>query len=196
MSEPKIGRRITIDFIGSERQVEEHTELMMHDIKKYLDVVKLESPQQEIVVAQESLPIQCFADVCVDFDGVIHSYESGWINAHTIPDPPVPGAIETLHQYIAEDLELAIHSARSAAPGGIDAMKIWLAYHDDKWTAPGYRDFSKRPRLIDVIAFPVYKPAAGVYLDDRGMRFDGTFPTTEELKQARENVWYKETPNG
>ncbi len=27
--------------------------------------------------------------VAVDFDGVLHAYISPWVNAHTIPDPPV-----------------------------------------------------------------------------------------------------------
>ena len=34
--------------------------------------------------------------LCVDFDGVIHSYTSGWEGIDMIPDPPVEGAIKWL----------------------------------------------------------------------------------------------------
>jgi hypothetical protein len=34
--------------------------------------------------------------LCVDFDGVIHSYSSGWQGADIVNDPPTPGALAWL----------------------------------------------------------------------------------------------------
>ena len=34
--------------------------------------------------------------VVFDFDGVIHSYTSGWKGTTEIPDPPVPGIREAI----------------------------------------------------------------------------------------------------
>ena len=43
--------------------------------------------------------------VVFDFDGVIHSYTSGWKGVAEIPDPPVPGIGEA----IAELRQLGEH---------------------------------------------------------------------------------------
>lgn len=52
--------------------------------------------------------------LCVDFDGVIHEYTSPWINAHTISDKPVRGALEWLIS-VADEFEVCIYS--SEPPG-------------------------------------------------------------------------------
>lgn len=120
--------------------------------------------------------------ICVDFDGVIHSYSSGWKGADVIPDPPVEGAIEWLvaHLPVPDALGIAppyegpepvIYSARSSQRGGIKAMKAWFVKHGlDEWYI---RD--------DILKFPETKPAAFLTIDDRAICFDGRFPTTEEM---------------
>ena len=119
--------------------------------------------------------------LCVDFDGVIHSYTSGWKGADVIPDPPVPGAIEALHHYL-EHFEVAIYSARSGQPGGIKAMREFINAHDYECTSDKC--------LINRLLFPSSKPAAALYIDDRGFRFDGTWPDIETLEEAM-IPWYK-----
>ncbi|HBQ09800.1 MAG TPA: hypothetical protein DEF51_00950 [Myxococcales bacterium] len=106
--------------------------------------------------------------LCLDFDGVLHSYRSGWRGPLSIPDPPVDGAIRFLTQ-AAERFDLAICSVRSSFPGAIEVMKAWL------------REHGLEERVLARIRFPVAKPPAELYLDDRGWRFTGTFPTFDEL---------------
>jgi DNA polymerase III epsilon subunit-like protein len=130
--------------------------------------------------------------ICVDFDGVIHSYKSGWKGATVIPDPPVispetgQSAIEwlcgmILHnttdlESVAETLEVCIYSSRSKEPGGIEAMKEWLSRH-------GLSD-----QLTEMIRFPTQKPAAFLTIDDRAWCFTGIFPTTDEIMAFK--PWY------
>ena len=66
--------------------------------------------------------------ISVDFDGVLHSYASGWKGARNITDDPVPGAIDWLCE-IQRDYTVAISSARSWQWGGRWAMRRWLKRH-------------------------------------------------------------------
>lgn len=107
--------------------------------------------------------------LCIDFDGVIHSYVSPWVDAETIPDPPVPGAMAFLAE-ATKRFDVAIFSSRSSQSGGIGSIRDWLIVHGiDATTLAGVR-------------FPVSKPPAVVYLDDRGWRFDGTFPDLDVIE--------------
>ena len=123
-----------------------------------------------------------FCDVCLDFDGVLHSYVSGWQGASVIPDPPVEGMVLKLRSYLAATLKLAVHSARSAQADGIQAMHSWIDHHDAATRRP------EDEPLVDQLLFPFHKPAAKVYLDDRGLRFTGKFPSVDELMRSF-RVW-------
>ena len=46
--------------------------------------------------------------IAADCDGVLHSYVSGWQGADSLPDPPVPGAIEWLED-VTKHFEVAIN---------------------------------------------------------------------------------------
>jgi len=63
--------------------------------------------------------------LCVDFDGVLHSYRGGWKGARNIPDPPIDGALEFLVKAV-EYFDICIYSSRSRQFGGKRAMKRWL----------------------------------------------------------------------
>jgi hypothetical protein len=121
--------------------------------------------------------------ICVDFDGVIHSYKSGWQGVSVIPDDPVPGAIEWLmaHLPVPEALghfapdykgpEVQIYSSRSKSWFGRRAMKKWLIKHG-------------LPSCYisdDILKFPIKKPAAFLTIDDRAICFNGTFPSAKEM---------------
>lgn len=111
--------------------------------------------------------------LCLDFDGVLHSYTSGWEQPFIIIDDPVPDAITFLER-ATKDLRVAIYSARSCQPGGIEAMKTWLRIEMQK-------HFNEVPDWFNLIEWPTEKPPARVSLDDRAITFTGTFPPIGEL---------------
>ena len=43
---------------------------------------------------------------------------------------------------------------------------------------------------LDAVHFPRDKPAATVYIDDRGLRFEGTFPNLDDLLEMK--PWNKQ----
>lgn len=116
--------------------------------------------------------------ICVDFDGVIHSYKSGWKGIDVLPDPPVPGAMEWLVKMCGDpDYEIHVYSSRSSEPAGLKAMQEWLDIH--------LRE-SARPRIVNEtvmkhIKWPTQKPPAWLTIDDRCICFRGTFPTKQEM---------------
>ena len=144
-------------------------------------------------MSEERKPI-----VCLDFDGVIHSYESGWQGAAVVSDPPVPGAIEAVMLY-AQKFNLHIYSARSGQSGGIDAMREWLARAIySAWCAEGYDPADSMRRATDTvyvhIQWPTEKPPALVTLDDRAITFTGRWPTVGELREFQ--PWNKPADDG
>ena len=119
--------------------------------------------------------------ICLDFDGVLHSYTSGWKGATEIPDPPVHGALAWLKELIGDErFEVAIYSSRSNLVGGIAAMKRWLAQN---WSTMyggdivGVRSDRKVILIEDAVEWPTEKPAAHLTIDDRAWQFRGIFPT-------------------
>lgn len=110
--------------------------------------------------------------LCLDFDGVCHSYTSGWKGAAVIPDPPVDGMWEFLEAAM-EVFEVHIFSSRSHQDGGKRAMFEWFL----KWAAT-----DKQRGITAMLIFPVEKPPAFVTLDDRVLTFRGVWPSIAELR--------------
>lgn len=132
--------------------------------------------------------------ICLDFDGVLHSYRSGyqgkpWI----IPDPPVKGAIEWLVDfYLRSQLDdinavAAIYSTRSKSLRGRRAMKKWLSYWVHEYY--GISGFY----IVQWVQWPWFKPPALVTVDDRAVRFEGDWadPSMRPEALLAQRPWFK-----
>jgi hypothetical protein len=124
--------------------------------------------------------------LCLDFDGVIHSYTSGWKGADVIPDPPVPGAAEFLRKAV-EFFRVAIFSSRSGQPGGIDAMKAYLLLR-----VAGQGETAKHPGWFERIEWPTEKPAAFLTIDDRALCFNGDFEIYDPQALLAFKPWHQQ----
>ncbi len=115
--------------------------------------------------------------LCLDFDGVLHSYTSGWKGMEVIPDPPVPGAIDFLREAV-KHFHVMIFSSRSNQHGGRVAMRTWLG---DNIIAAEPDIITQDPPWFAEIEWPTEKPPAMVTLDDRAITFMGEWPTIKTL---------------
>lgn len=127
--------------------------------------------------------------LCLDFDGVIHSYTSGWKGATTIPDPPVPGAFEFIEQAL-EWFDVQIFSSRTGQwedrdsglqrVTGESAMMDWCLH----WAIEKLGPIRGRG-VFHSLSFPSRKPSAFVTLDDRALTFNGLWPSVETLRSFK-----------
>lgn len=100
--------------------------------------------------------------ICIDFDGVIHSYEKGWQGGE-IYGTVVPGFFEWAVE-AQKRFKLVIYSSRSKTEAGREKMMHWL---EDKWYDTGVD-------IIDV-QFASEKPPAFLTIDDRCIPFTGNW---------------------
>lgn len=114
--------------------------------------------------------------LCLDFDGVCHSYTSGWNGPTVIQDQPVAGMWRFIEAAI-QHFDICIHSSRSNQDGGIEAMRSWFLKH----ASSGYQqDIVKK-----WLKFPTEKPPAFLSIDDRAITFTGVWPDPQELRDFR-----------
>lgn len=104
--------------------------------------------------------------LCIDFDGVIHSYDKGWQNGE-IYGTVVPGFFDWALK-AQEVFKLVIYSSRSKTDEGRLAMGKWLAEQMRKWEG--------EPIELTMAA---EKPAAFLTIDDRCVQFSGDWLSSE-----------------
>ena len=111
--------------------------------------------------------------VVFDFDGVIHSYVSGWQGINQTPDPPVQGIKEAIDAIRIAGYEVVVVSTRCGYVDGRIAVTNYLRQHN-----------------IIVDRVESEKPPAIVYIDDRAICFEGDASTL--LHQIQNfQPWYK-----
>jgi len=129
----------------------------------------------------------------VDFDGVIHSYVSGWKGATVIPDPPVPGALRWLWK-ATEWFNVQVYSSRSK---DFEALKVMLQWMIDRSIA----EFGADHPMSCInegehgpaypITFAHEKPAAFLTIDDRAICFEGDWSEFEPAELLDFKPWNK-----
>lgn len=105
--------------------------------------------------------------IVLDFDGVLHSYISGWQGVDEIPDEPVIGS-QTFLQEALQHFRVAIFSQRSKETIGRAAMKSWFIKHMGE-------------EIAMQLTFPEQKPICLVTIDDRVIVFTGSWPSMDRL---------------
>lgn len=110
--------------------------------------------------------------IALDFDGVLHSYKT-W-DGDIPKNSPVDGALSFVNDLVDMGYEVVIFSSRAKNETGKKGISDWLEKHD----------FPKLKVHHD-------KPAAELYVDDRGYRFDGDFSEVRKFIKDGLEPWYK-----
>lgn len=122
-------------------------------------------PGKEMIeIREHSFPDETF-QVGIDFDGVIHKCSKGFYDG-TIYDPPIDGAKEALKR-LSEKYVIVVYSAKARidrplinGKTGVQLIWEWLKAHD-----------------MDMYVKEVTaeKPRAVFYVDDKAVRFNGSW---------------------
>ena len=95
--------------------------------------------------------------VAIDFDGVINPMTCGYLIADRVPpDPPTVGIKELIDELRNNNYQVVIMTCRCSFPGGEKSVQEYLDMYN-----------------IEVDLITDQKVPAIVYLDDRGIQFDG-----------------------
>lgn len=128
--------------------------------------------------------------LCVDFDGVIHSYTTPWRGPEIIPDPPVPGALKWLWK-ATEFFSVHIYSSRSKDPVACDAMHHWMVQHARNEFGHEHPMAQPPGQGSYPITFAHEKPAAFLTIDDRAVCFEGDWSAFDPAELLQFKPWNK-----
>lgn len=126
--------------------------------------------------------------LCLDFDGVIHSYTSGWQGAGVCNDPPVAGTLSFLVE-AAKCFRIAIYSSRSKSFAGRKAMKQYMQEHFETYLT--FSPDHDRDTLYEHLEWPWFKPSATITIDDRALTFTGDWEDFPIKKLLTFKPWNK-----
>lgn len=93
--------------------------------------------------------------IVFDFDGVIHSYNSGWVREDIVPDGLVEGIDSVIEMLKTAGYKIVIQSSRARTERGLKAIKDFLDEYN-----------------ITVDNITSDKVPALLYIDDNGYRFN------------------------
>lgn len=127
--------------------------------------------------------------ICLDFDGVIHSYENGWQEG-VIYGTATRGFFEWIVK-AREHFYLVVYSSRSKTDDGIRAMRDWLAGQLVAWKASNMVSIEAPPYLDDFI-FAHEKPPAFLTIDDRAIKFEGRWSWLEPKDLLNFKPWMQQ----
>lgn len=102
--------------------------------------------------------------ICIDFDGVINSYENGFQGKGKFDDP-VPGCAEAIQNLKQAGHTIIIHTCRTE----VHDIRNYLLDHNIPFD---YFNFNPENREFDLNAT---KPLADIYIDDKALNFGGSW---------------------
>lgn len=114
--------------------------------------------------------------LCLDFDGVIHTYDRGWQSGE-IYGEVTPGFWDWAVT-AQEHFKLVIYSSRSKTEEGIKAMVSWLQTKHNNWREETALYTNEDAPIID-FEFAHEKPPAFLTIDDRAIQFQGKWDIPE-----------------
>lgn len=109
--------------------------------------------------------------IVFDFDGVIHSFTSGWVRQDIIPDEPVEGIRDIIRGLKEYGYVITVQSSRAYSEEGINAIKEYMDHFDIPYDEIVYE---KLPAML--------------YIDDRGYRFDGNIDKLKDFLRAEKFI--------